>query len=64
MALRQDNSLLQAAHDDPPQLLEHTLQHGLFTHSGKQCQPVKHTITYALVYKYQTNKTKHSKALF
>lgn len=43
MALRQDDGLLQAAHDDPPQLLQHTLQHSLFTHGGEQRQSVKQT---------------------
>lgn len=45
MALWQDDGLLQAAHDDPPQLLQHTLQHGLLTHGGEQRQPVKQTNT-------------------
>ena len=45
-ALRQDDSLLQAAHYNPPQLLEHTLQNSLLTNGGEQCQPAKHTNTF------------------
>lgn len=46
VALWQDNSLLQAAHHDPPQLLEHSLQYSLLTYGGEQCEPAntcKHT---------------------
>ena len=41
IALWQDNSLFQAAHYNPPQLFEHTLQYSLLTHSGKQGQSAK-----------------------
>lgn len=51
MALRQDDGLLQAAHDDPPQLLQHTLQHSLFTHGGEQRQSVEQTNAFTPGYK-------------
>lgn len=57
-ALRKDDSLLQAAHYDPPQLLEHTLQNGLLTNGGEQRQPAKHKHIHT-----QVNETRESAAM-